>query len=347
MTSRRASQGKAADEAGFCYDRSIVIDGCGGPPGIELGPLRAGVTAMHITLSYGQSKNVFDDTLRAIHDHYVLVEELAGAALVVETVADIHRAKSSGALGLIFALQDCALIGHDIYLLEILKRLGLRVIQLTYNEENQIGDGCLATGNRELTHFGKRVVRELNRLGIVIDLSHTGIATSLSAIETSTLPPIFSHSNAYALTPNPRCINDSQIRAIAAAGGVIGVSPFAPMCTNRSTPPPNLEDYLRHVEYMADLAGTDHVAIGTDIFERLTALEWNSTSKRSYPEVMGSTTFDTLYCDGFTRIDDLGSIASALLERSFSASEVAGIMGGNLLRIYEACWSRGKRGEAS
>ena len=327
--------------SGEVFKRAIVIDACGGPISSEnLEALKAGVTATQITLSHSQTPETWHQTLKTIYDHYTLRETLPDKATLVEKAEDIQEAKQSGRIGMVFALQNCALIGYDISLLSILHKLGLRVTQLTYNETNYIGDGCVSRDDRPLTHFGKQVVRELNRLGIVVDLSHCGVSSSLSALEVSTKPVVFSHSDVFSITPNPRCVRDEQIKAIARNGGVIGVSPFSPMCSPGGGKRPTIEDYLNHIDYISELVGIDHVAIATDIFEQLTAFKWNSTSKRRYPEVMGQFTFETLYAEGFSHIHEIANVASGLADRGYKDYETEKVLGKNLLRIYQENWER-------
>jgi membrane dipeptidase len=164
----------------------------------------------------------------------------------VEKVDDIFEAKRNGQLGVILGIQSPSCLGQQRERLRLLHKLGLRSLQLTYMERNFLGDGCLEPENRGLTHFGIQVVRECNRLGLLIDCSHVGIRTTLDAVEHSSAPIVISHTAVRALTDNPRCVTDEQMKAVAARGGVIGMTTFAPFI--RTDRRPTLDDYLDHFD---------------------------------------------------------------------------------------------------
>jgi len=149
-------------------------------------------------------------------------------------------------------------------MVEVFCRLGLRVAMLSYNDRNFAADGCITGTDAVLSREGRELVKEMNRCGIVIDCSHTGERSSLDAIELSEKPCIFSHSNPKARSNLPRNITDEQIKRVAAGGGVAGLTPFAPMNWDGGDVPPTLDDFLDNIECVVDLAGIDHVAIGTD-----------------------------------------------------------------------------------
>ncbi len=171
---------------------------------------------------------------------------------------------------------------------------------------------------------------------MVVDLSHVGERTSLDAIEVSSRPAIFSHSNAGAVTPHARNISDETIRAVAARGGLVCATPYGP-CSSadparglRAT----LDDFLRHIDHIAGLVGVDHVGIGTDQFEGKGEAEWNATTKRRYPESVEASSFDNVRTAGFESVSPWPLITEKLLERGYSADDVRKIVGGNFLRVF-------------
>ena len=229
-------------------------------------------------------------------------------------------------------------------MVEVFRRLGTRVLQLSYNERNLLADGCAEPTNAGLSRFGKAVVHELNRTGIVIDLTHVGERSSLEAIEASTKPCIFSHSNPRTRVDNQRNISDAQIDACAEAGGVIGLCPWAIACWTGGPTPPNLGDFLDHLEYVADRVGRDHVALGTDSEATPGAFPpgLREAYRAMYPEVYDVflTTFPSdPKTSGFETMEDLPNVTDGLLRRGWPEADVRKVLGENLLRVYAASWN--------
>ena len=325
------------------YQNNIVIDGLlSAPPAI--GHVRhfveSGFTAGNWTVSAK-----FDDALTAINKiipFYWLLEQFPDEAILVETSADIERAHQERKLGIILGFQGAGAIGNNIQLLRVFHRLGVRIIALTYNERNQFGAGCTEPSDGGLTSLGIQAVQEMNRLGIVQDLTHLGKRTSLEAIEISSDPTVFTHSNPAALFANPRNITDEQIRACAAKGGVIGLATFSAFVgETEGGRNPQLEDYLRQMDYVLDLVGPDHVAIGTDILlDHTDGVWWRAVTGRLYPEVSQGMTFETHNIDGFMHHADYPSVAQAMLDRGYDEETVRKIIGGNFMRVFRQVWDR-------
>lgn len=316
------------------YAKSIVIDGLSGDPVVgSLIQLRAGFTALNATIAAPHAD--YDMTLRGIYKLYTYFEGAPDKLLHVQKSSDISAAKESGRLGIIFGLQDGSPLGTELPRLTILHRLGLRITTLTYNERNALGDGCMEPDNQGLTNFGTQVVRELNRLGIVLDLSHAGYKTSMDAMKIAQRPPVFSHSNAYALTPSPRCITDDQIRAAVEMGGVIGISAYSPMAYKNPDAQPTVDDLLNHIDYITEKFGIDHVGIGTDIWEGYDPVMWRATTKRRYPEMVGEYEYSTLYTKGFENHLEIANVVAGLADRGYDAESISKVLGGNFMRVFE------------
>jgi len=219
----------------------------------------------------------------------------------------------------------------------------VRTIQLTYNTRNLLGDGVDEASDAGLSKLGRALVREMNEVGILVDLSHVGRRTSLDAIEASAQPCVFTHSNPRALVDVPRNITDEQIRAVARRGGVVGCSCFPPLVW-RGEGPPTLDDFVDAIDYVAQLVGVDHVAIGSDSEATTGAYppELRASLRRQFAGTTGG--FHSRFPLGQPVVgleDGLGDwpkITRRLLERGYEPADVRKIIGGNLMRVFEQVW---------
>lgn len=268
--------------------------------------------------------------------------------LLVKKAADIERAYREQRVGLIMGWQNSLPLGTEIERVAAFHALGIRVIQLTYNEANAVGDGCLEERGGGLTRFGKALVDEMNEVGIAIDLSHCGEATTLEAAQRSKKPVLATHANAKAVNDQIRNKSDQALHAIAKTGGVIGASihGFMNWDSNPSNPP-DLDNFVRHVKYIADLVGVEHVGIGTDFSAVQNVQTVDSIlqlSKGAYPETGGKyaaafgNTSASRYPKETPSPDYFPLILEALEKGGFSKQEVAAIAGGNFLRAFAAIW---------
>jgi membrane dipeptidase len=275
----------------------------------------------------------------AMSDTISLRKVIAGdnRLVPVQRTDDIIKCASSGKCGVIVGFQNAKAISDDIRLLELFYELGLRVMQLTYNERNLVGDGCGELSNAGLSNFGKEVIRELNRLGVLIDLSHTGIQTTLEAIEYSEAPVAFTHANARAVYDTARNKTDEEIKALAQKGGVIGINAFPDFVKEEA---PSIEDLLNHVEYTANLVGIENIGIGLDFIEGRTREQstdlrgkvWDHDSYALRPDLWKT---DFRYPNGIESIRDLPNLRSGLQRRGFSERDVEKILGLNFLGLMK------------
>lgn len=322
----------------------IIIDGCSFfLQGYGERQTRSGVTAIQITAAYPD--DTFEQAVRRMATYFPLVRTEPRLAIV--TRADqIPALHAEGRVGIILTFQGADPIGDRLELAEALHRIGLRVLQLTYNERNAVGDGCCEPSNAGLSRFGRRLVQLLNEIGVLIDLSHAGARTSLEAIDLSVKPCIFSHSNPAALFPNPRNVTDEQMKAVAAKGGLVGISSYPPITWDGSDRRPSFDDLLRAIDYATQLVGPRHVAIGTDSVATTGAYPADLAARlrASYPEISGG--YHARFAgvpspgdlEGFAGMPDLPKLRAGLLARGYAAEDVAGIMGENLLRVYREAW---------
>jgi len=248
------------------------------------------------------------------------------------TAADFRQAKQDGALAVGLHFQGGNPIESDLDLLDAYHALGVRVFQLTYNARNFIGDGCLEDTDAGLSSFGRKVVRRLDELGIVIDISHVGVRTSLEAIAMAAGPVVATHANARAVCDSPRNLSDEQIRAVAASGGVVGLCAFPAFVSTDS--PPTLDQLLDHADYLSELVGPEHVGLGLDFaVEDEGDYEYYGYDPRYYP--LPPWTWPTGLAGYFA---DLPNIAAGLKARGYADADVRGILGDNFLRVFARVW---------
>jgi membrane dipeptidase len=222
----------------------------------------SGLSAVNITLGYTMGDlPPFDHTIREIEVWDSIVAANAADLVKVRTVDDIYQARGAGKIGIIYGFQNAVAIGADLARAALFAQLGVRVIQLTYNQANHIGDGSMATENRGLTAFGRQVVESLNDSAIMVDLSHSGERTCLEAAGISRQPVSINHTGCRALTDLPRNKTDEELRLVASRGGFVGIY-FMPFLN--STGHARAADVVEHIDHAVNVCGEDHVGIGTD-----------------------------------------------------------------------------------
>jgi membrane dipeptidase len=264
---------------------------------------------------------------------------------VVRSVSDIRRMKREGKAGLFLAAQDGDWVGYELSRLQAFQEAGLRMMLLAYNANNQLCGGCLDRTDGGLSLLGQRVVEECNRVGIVLDLTHTGRRSTLEIIDRSAHPCVYSHSNVDALVPSPRNINDEQIRSCAARGGVIGLVSWGPLVMKPGTTHrPTLDEFIEHIDYVVQMMGSArNVAIGTDMSIGTYPLhEHDPFGAPAYPaftaqyneHVTADIRSPERNVDGYSDYAEIVDVAERLLSRGYSDADVRDILGENLLRVF-------------
>ena len=222
----------------------------------------SGVTAINCTIGYvAGNMEPFEHSIKEIGLWDSRLRRHPDDLLKVLTAADILRAKAENKIGIIYGFQNAAMMGDKAERADIFADLGVRVVQLTYNPANQIGDGSMAPGNRGLTPFGREVVERLNGNRVMVDLSHSGERTCLEAARVSKQPISINHTGCRTLTDLPRNKTDEELRLVASRGGFVGIY-FMPFLNPRSVA--TAEDVVAHVDHAVRICGEDHVGIGTD-----------------------------------------------------------------------------------
>ena len=320
------------------HDAAIVIDALqisNWSEAVFRNMRQGGLTAVNCTVSVLEN---FRQTLANIIEWDQLLNQYADLIMPVGNTADIQAAKKAGKTGIIYGFQNTTAIEDDIGLLTIFHTLGVKVIQLTYMEANLVGQGCLERIDAGLTGFGLEVIEEMNRLGILIDLSHVGYRTTMDAIDASAKPVAFTHANPYSLCPHPRNKPDDAIKALAKKDGVIGATVFPPFLPagNAST----IADFIDVIEYLVEMVGIDHVAIGTDFTEGQPRefFDWLLSGKSKQGPAM-ELDFPIRNPQGIQNSIDFPNLTEALLDRGFTESETQKILGENMVRLFQEAWN--------
>lgn len=323
------------DKALELHSKSLVIDGCQSSNFIDSyfkTVKEAGVTAAITTVAW--THNLYE-SIKRISAWYSKIDRNSDLAVFAWNVEHIFRAKKEGKVAYFFALQDTTPLEGDVNILDVLHRLGIGIIQLTYNEKNSVGDGCGERTNCGLSEFGIKVVGRMNKLDLIVDLSHTGDRTTEEAIELAEIP-VFSHSNARALCENVRNKTDEQIRSVAEKGGIIGVNAFPSFVKRRRTEKgelPTVNDLLDHIEYIIRLVGVNYVGLGLDFIENATAEEY--VLLRSRPDIWGLPTLKGVYeyASNIQTVSEIFNITLGLVARGYSDREIRKILGENWVRV--------------
>ena len=284
------------------------------------------------------------DTLAVIGRWLDLIRDRLDLVLV-ERASQVVDAKQAGKTGVVFHLQGAEAVGDNLNLIDVVKRLGVGIIQLTYNVENRLGYGC-QTEDKGLKPFGRAFIDRCNQAKVIVDCSHTGYRTTMDTIEHSDRPVIFSHANPMALwhTQSARNVEDDQIRAIAESGGLTGVTGFPGFISGPKQP--SLQRFIEHIDHLVEVGGIDHVALGIDYYlgqwpvveGEAAQAEWQSMVDGGHWQGPEYPAPPHKYPAGIETPQTLPAITAGLLDRGYLSEDVQKIMGLNLLRLYRDIW---------
>lgn len=293
----------------------------------------------------GLSDAGFEETKARIAKCKSRIAAQEDAFLLVGDAADLQRAQREHRLGVIMRFQDSAPLRDDLDRVALFRQLGVRVIQLTHNGRNLVGDGAMEPGNAGLSNYGHAVVEQLNAQKIVVDLAHGAQRTIKEAIHASKAPVMVSHAGCRALADLPRNVGDAELRAMAERGGVIGII-FWPYL--RTDTQPMAIDVIAHIEHAIKTCGEDHVGIGTD--GSIAPIERTPEFEKQNREINQETVEMGLFgkrrsADGlYMFIPDLNvadrfeRLAAMLSARGHSDARIAKILGGNFARVMGEVW---------
>ena len=306
----------------------------------------SGVAAINVTIGYvAGPMEPFEHSIEQIAWWDARIRSNPEHLIKVLDAEDIVEANRSGRLGVIYGFQNTAMMGDDAGRVATFARLGVRVIQLTYNIANQVGHGSMVPENGGLTEFGREVVAQLNAERVLVDLSHSGEQTCLDALEASTVPIAITHSGCRALTDLPRNKTDAELRLLAERGGVVGIY-FMPFLLVQGQP--MASDVVDHIEYALNVCGEDHVGIGTDGTitpvddlerYRVALAEEVEERRRMGIGATGETADVVPFIPDMRGPQQYRILADHLADRGHSERVIDKILGQNFLRLMDEVWS--------
>lgn len=308
------------------FDRAVLEDLCAG-----------GVSCVTSTLGFWEGTLEALDEVGRWRD---IARECEDLVVIARKVDDIRKAHAAGKIAVLLGFQNINFLEGRIRYIELFADLGVRVVQLTYNNQNEAGGSCYEASDSGLSRFGREIVREMNRVGMVVDLSHVGEKTTLDAIAFSKKPVAITHANAASLMPHPRNKSDTVLRALAGNGGVIGCATYRNFTPEDACE--SVDGWAAMVARTVDLVGIDHVGIGTDEFHHPSqaSLDWMRQGRwtRSINYGAGNATRPGPVAPAvwLPRPGTLGVVVDALRRVGLDQGEVQKITAGNWLRLYQA-----------
>jgi len=319
-------------EAAQIHDRSLVWDthACFPlNPNADLGELKrykdSGVT--FVSLNIGMDMDSFDKVVQVLARFRNYIAEHSDQYTLALSVDDIHNAKKSNKLAIAFDLEGSEPLLGNLNMIPFYYDLGVRQMLLAYNKDNRASGGCME-GDIGLTDFGKDVIREMNRVGMVVDVSHMGYRATMETFEVSKAPVIFSHSNPKELKDHARNITDEQIKACAQTGGVIGINGIGDFLTGATS-----EIFVQNIEYMMELVGPEHVGIGLDyVIDKQELIDYIT----GHPDIFPADKFDDYLA--MVEPEQIPEFTELLYQKGYGEEVINGILGGNFLRIAGQVW---------
>ena len=293
-------------------------------PNADLSELKryreSGVT--FVSLNIGMDLNSFENTMQVLARYRGYIASHPDQYLLALTVDDIRKAKEAGKLAIAFDLEGSDPLLGNLNLVSLYYDLGVRQMLLAYNKDNRASGGCME-GTIGLTDFGRDVIREMNRVGMVVDLSHMGYRATMEAFGVSTAPVIFSHSNPNGLREHARNISDEQIIACAKTGGVVGINGIGDFLGGTSS-----ELIVQNIEYVMDLVGPEHVGIGLDyVIDKQELIEYIETYPDIFPPDKITDFLSIVEPEQFPEFTEL------LCQKGYSEQIIRSILGENFLRV--------------
>lgn len=329
------------DKANRVYQEALVIDALNvsnwESPRVFESLSAGGVTAINATCAIWENYRQAMDNIAGWLRRFEAYED---TILQVKTADDILRAKEQDKVGIILGWQNASPIENELDRLALFHALGVRIVQLTYNERNLLGNGCYERVDGGLSGFGVDAVREMNRLGILIDLSHVGDQTTSEAISMSDSPVACTHANARSYVDHPRNKTAETLKRIADGGGVIGANAFPAFLPAKFDAP--LTAYVDAIDSLVNLVGIEHVGIGTDYTQDQPKafFDWLHAQQGTKHREWSITYPDTVvHPEGMETPDKLSNLAHALMARGYTEGDVKRILGENWLRLFREVWN--------
>lgn len=295
-----------------------------------------GVDAVHVTIAYHET---FRETVLNIEKWNRWFEQYPDLIFHGEWASDVTRARETGRTAIFFGFQNPSPIEDDIGLVEVLHKLGARFMQLSYNNQSLLATGCYEAEDPGITRMGRQVIREMNRVGLVVDMSHSADRSTIEAADISERPIAITHANLHSWHPALRNKRDDVIRAVVENGGMMGFSLYPHHLRGKSDC--TLQSFCEMIATAAERFGADHFGIGSDLCQDHpdSIVEWMRTGRWSkdidYGEGSASAPGFPPQPAWFRDNRDFGNIEQGLRRVGFSDAEVAGLMGGNWHRFFD------------
>lgn len=321
------------------YKDQIIIDGlqyCKWDREYFLSLQKSGITAVHVTLVYHEMAR---ETLTRFAQWNKLFEQNSDLIMPIMSMSDVQLAKSTGKVGIFFGAQNCSPIDDEIGLIEVMRKQGLLIMQLTYNNQSLLATGCYEKNDSGITRFGKQSIAEMNRVGMIIDMSHSAQQSTLEAIDLSSRPICISHANPIFAHDALRNKSDEVIKALASRGGLLGFSLYPFHLPNSSAC--TLDDFCAMIAKTADLVGVDHLGIGSDLClnQPQEVLEWMRNGKWSKAMDYGEgSSSNSGWPDDLSWFKDehgMENIYNGLIKYGFQEKEANQILGGNWFNFLD------------
>ncbi|MGB1361026.1 MAG: membrane dipeptidase [Alphaproteobacteria bacterium] len=321
------------------YKDEIVIDGlqyCAPTEEYFNALKNSGITAVHMTLVYHETAR---ETLTRFAQWNLCFEKYSHIITPVMSMDDVKQAKKDGKIGIFFGAQNCSPIDDEIGLIEVMRKQGLLIMQLTYNNQSLLATGCYEQNDSGITRFGKQAIAEMNRVGMIIDMSHSAEKSTLEAAEISQHPICISHANPSFAREALRNKSETVLKKITENGGFFGFSlypfhlPDGPNCT--------LEQFCTMIGKTAEMVGVNNIGIGSDLClgQPQSILEWMRNGRWSkamdYGEGSASNSGWPDALPWFKDPSGMENIYNGLLKTGFSDKEAGQIIGGNWLSFLE------------
>lgn len=349
--SKPRSSAELEEAAARLYRRALVIDGNLVPPVDDEHDLPAevvaavrasGLTAMKVTM--GGSIGSYADTVDEVHAYAKGIARSGGLYAAIQRVADLDKAKRSGAVGIIASFESVEMLEGKVDRIDEFAALGVRVMQLSYNNVSPFAAGVLAPQpSQGLTALGREAIARMNARGVTLDLSHCDEASTLPAIAASAKPVLITHAGCSAVHAHPRNKSDAVLRAVAERGGTVGIYELSFISAGPAQQ--TLDEYLAHLEHALRVCGEDHVGIGSDAllmpFETTpeSMAMWDkSIADRKAAGVSAPEEGRPPFVIGLNRPDRMLHIARALLARGHREARVEKLLGANFQRVFAATW---------
>jgi microsomal dipeptidase-like Zn-dependent dipeptidase len=295
-----------------------------------------GIDAVHVTIAYHEN---FRETVANIEQWNSLFERFTELIFQGKTGDDVRLARKSGRTAIFYGFQNPSPMEDDIRLVEILHTLGARFMQLTYNNQSLLGSGCYETNDTGITRMGREVIEEMNRVGLVVDMSHSAERSTLEAMEISSRPIVITHANPGFWEPALRNKSQAVLEGLAQTGGMLGFSLYPHHLKDKGDC--SLESFCEMIARTAEIMGVDHIGLGSDLCQDQpdSVVKWMRagrwTKKIDYGEGSANNAGFPPMPGWFKDNRDFNNIEQGLLDVGFNAEDTAKVMGNNWLGFFD------------